>query len=146
MDNKTAQNATLQAQIKAWRAPFEEFAAEEVGLSNVELDQTTCQEQECLLGDFMSDAMLSYRLNTSDTADFALINAGGIRATIDVGPITRGEVLTSFPFGNSVVEVQLSGEDLWSVLEGLCSGVSEVCASLPPDLRRIETSADRFLV
>ncbi|KAF2171270.1 hypothetical protein M409DRAFT_50734 [Zasmidium cellare ATCC 36951] len=125
LDNKTSQNATLQAQIKSWRGPFEEFAAEEVGTTNVELDQTTCQEQECLLGDFMSDAMLSYRLNTSDTADFAIINAGGIRATIDAGPITRGEVLTSFPFGNSVVEVELSGEDLWKVLEGLCSGVSE---------------------
>lgn len=127
MTNTTAQNATLQRQITAWRGPFEEFAAEEVGVSNVELDQTTCQEQECLLGDFMSDAMLAYRLNDSDTADFALINAGGIRATIDVGTITRGEVLTSFPFGNSIVEVQLNGEDLWSVLEGLCSGVSEVC-------------------
>lgn len=126
MDNTTEQNSTLQAQIESWRAPFEEFAAEEVGSTNVELDQTTCQQQECLLGDFMSDAMLAYRLNDSDTADFALINAGGIRATIDVGPITRGEVLTSFPFGNSVVEVQLSGADLWSVLEGLVSGVSEV--------------------
>jgi 2',3'-cyclic-nucleotide 2'-phosphodiesterase (5'-nucleotidase family) len=57
-----------------------------------------------LLGDFMADAMLEYRLNQSSTADFALVNAGGIRATIDEGPITRGEVLTSFPFGNAVVE------------------------------------------
>lgn len=128
MDNTTEQNSTLQAQIELWRAPFEEFAAEEVGTTIVVLDQTTCQEQECLLGDFMADAMLAYRLNDSDTADFALINAGGIRATIDVGPITRGEVLTSFPFGNSIVEVQLSGEDLWKVLEGICSGVNEVCA------------------
>jgi 5'-nucleotidase len=73
----------------------------------------------------MADAMLTYRLNQTETADFALINAGGIRATIDEGPITRGEVLTSFPFGNSIVEITLSGDDLWNVLEGIMSGVSE---------------------
>ena len=63
----------------------------------------------------MADAMLAYRLNSTDDADFALINAGGIRATIDQGPITRGEVLTSFPFGNSLVEITISGDDLWRV-------------------------------
>ncbi|KAL3417911.1 5'-nucleotidase [Phlyctema vagabunda] len=126
LTNKTAQNPELQAQIKAWRVPFEAFAAEVLGESLVELDQTTCQLQECLLGDFMADAMLSYRLNQSDTADFALINAGGIRATIDAGDITRGEVLTSFPFGNSIVEITLSGTALWAVLEGVVSDINQV--------------------
>lgn len=126
LTNATEQDAGLQAQIEAWRVPFEAFAAEELGVSNVELDQSTCQRQECLLGDFMADAMLSYRQNLSSTADFALINAGGIRATIDVGPITRGEVLTSFPFGNAVVEITLSGDDIWNVLEGIFSGVSQI--------------------
>lgn len=45
--NQTEQNATLQAQIDEWRGPFEEFAAEVIGTTNVELDQTTCQQQEC---------------------------------------------------------------------------------------------------
>ena len=91
-----------------------------LGKTAVELDQTTCQQQECLLGDFMADAMLTYRQNlTADEVDFALINAGGIRATIDVGDITRGEVLTSFPFGNSIVELEFTGKDLWTVLEGI---------------------------
>ncbi|KAF2732534.1 5`-nucleotidase protein-like protein [Polyplosphaeria fusca] len=122
--NTTEQDADLQAEIEDWAQPFEEFANEVMGTSNVELDQTTCQRQECLLGDFMADAMLSYRRNNSDTADFALINAGGIRATIDEGDITRGEVLTSFPFGNSIVEITLSGSELWEVLEGILSGVN----------------------
>lgn len=73
----------------------------------------------------MTDAMLAYRLNISDTADFALINAGGIRATIDEGPITRGEVLTSFPFGNAIVELTLSGDELWETLEGVVTKVNQ---------------------
>ncbi|KAM0722847.1 hypothetical protein Q7P37_001045 [Cladosporium fusiforme] len=126
LTNATEQNATLQAQIDEWRGPFEEFAAEVVGTTNVVLDQTSCQRQECTLGDFMADAMLEYRLNNSDSADFAIINAGGIRATIEEGEITRGDILNSFPFGNSLVEVQISGEDLWSVFEGILSGVNEI--------------------
>lgn len=73
----------------------------------------------------MADAMLEYRLNNSDSADFAIINAGGIRATIEEGDITRGDVLSSFPFGNSLVEISMSGDDVWKVLEGIVTGVSE---------------------
>jgi 5'-nucleotidase len=72
-------------------------------------------------------ALLAYRLNSStpETApSFALVNAGGIRASIDEGPITRGEVLTAFPFSNAVVDVTMSGERLWAVLEGIISRVN----------------------
>ncbi|KAF2623506.1 Metallo-dependent phosphatase [Macroventuria anomochaeta] len=122
--NTTEQDTDLQAQIKSWRGPFEEFAAEVLGTSEVELDQTTCQRQECLLGDFMADAMLAYRKNNTEDVDFAIINAGGIRATIDQGDITRGEVLTSFPFGNSIVQIEIDGKELWEVLEGIVTGVN----------------------
>ena len=126
MTNTTEQNADLQAQIESWRGPFEDFAAEVLGNSEVELDQTTCQRQECLLGDFMADAMLAYRKNNTEDVDFALINAGGIRATIDEGDITRGEVLTSFPFGNSIVQIEIDGKELWEVLEGIVTGINVV--------------------
>jgi 5'-nucleotidase len=124
LTNTTEQDADLQEQIDEWRGPFEEFAAEVLGTSNVELDQTTCQQQECLLGDFMADAMLDFYKNNGIDVDFAIINAGGIRATIDEGDITRGEVLTSFPFGNSLVQIEVKGDDLWDVLEGIVTGVN----------------------
>lgn len=124
LTNTTKQDEKLQAQIDEWRKPFEEFAAEVLGTTNVELDQTTCQQRECLLGDFMADAMYSYRKNASENVAFAIINAGGVRATIDEGEITRGEVLTSFPFGNSIVEIKLAGDALWDVLEGIVSKVN----------------------
>ncbi|KAF1850105.1 5`-nucleotidase protein-like protein [Cucurbitaria berberidis CBS 394.84] len=122
--NTTKQNPDLQTQIKAWRGPFEKFAAEVLGTSQVELDQTTCQQKECLLGDFMADAMFAYRKNLTQDVDFAIINAGGIRATIDEGDITRGEVLTSFPFGNAIVQISITGKALWEVLEGIVTRVN----------------------
>lgn len=124
MDNSTDVDEELKAQIKEWRGPFEEFAAEVIGETSVELDQTKCQKEECTLGNVMADAMVEFRAKNApedEQPDFALINAGGIRASIDEGEITRGEILTSFPFGNAVVELTYSGEDLWKVLEGCVS-------------------------
>ncbi|RYP62422.1 hypothetical protein DL769_007311 [Monosporascus sp. CRB-8-3] len=125
LTNTTKQDEDLQEQIEEWRGPFEEFAAQEIGTTNVELDQTTCQHQECALGDLVSEALLQYRVDSSSDAVFAIVNAGGIRASIDQGAITRGEVLTSFPFSNAVVEVTYTGEELWNIFEGLVSGINQ---------------------
>ncbi|KAI1161628.1 Metallo-dependent phosphatase-like protein [Nemania serpens] len=125
LTNTTKQDEDLQAEVNAWRVPFEAFAAQKVGESSVVLDQSTCQKQECPLGDLISDAILQYRLDNNSPASFALVNAGGIRATIDEGAVTRGEVLTAFPFGNAVVEVSLTGAELRTVFEGIVSGVNQ---------------------
>jgi 5'-nucleotidase len=126
LDNTTQQDEGLEAQVKEWAAPFAAFAAEKVGETKVDLDQTTCQTQECLLGDYIADAMLDYRKGNNSNPDFAIINAGGVRATIAKGDITRGDVDTSFPFGNAVVEIELSGEDVWNAFEGAVSRFSVV--------------------
>ncbi|KAK9780524.1 putative 5'-nucleotidase [Seiridium cardinale] len=125
LTNTTAQDEDLQSQIEAWRVPFEAFAAEEVGETNIELDQSKCYSKECVLGGFMADAMYQYRFDGGGEPSFALINGGGVRATIDAGSITRGEVLTAFPFGNAIVEVTYSGETLRKILEGLVSMVNQ---------------------
>ncbi|KAJ4390869.1 hypothetical protein N0V93_004468 [Gnomoniopsis smithogilvyi] len=125
LDNSTAQDAELQRQIVAWRAPFEEYANEVIGESSVDLGQDTCQLEECLLGDLMADAAEVYGKALDTNVDFAIINAGGIRAAIDAGPITRGEVLTAFPFGNSLVSLTRTGQEIWTVLEGIVSGVNQ---------------------
>jgi 5'-nucleotidase len=124
MTNTTEQDEELQEQIESWRGPFEEFAAEVLGVSNVDLTQDNCQDEECTLGNFVTDAMLDYRKANNPDAHFAIINAGGIRAAIDKGNITRGEVLTAFPFGNAVVEITMPGEQIWKALEGIVTGVN----------------------
>jgi 2',3'-cyclic-nucleotide 2'-phosphodiesterase (5'-nucleotidase family) len=124
LTNTTAQDEGLQAQIEAWIGPFE-YAAQEVGEFSLELDQSRCRSEQCVLGGLMCDAMYQYRLDGGGALDFALINGGGVRATIDIGPITRGEVLTSFPFGNAIVEVAYDGATLWKILEMLVSRVNQ---------------------
>lgn len=45
-------------------------------------------------------------------ADVALTNSGGLRAALEAGPITEGDILTMLPFGNKVFVVELTGFDL----------------------------------
>ncbi|OJJ08929.1 hypothetical protein ASPVEDRAFT_90136 [Aspergillus versicolor CBS 583.65] len=130
MDNSTRLDEELDGKIQEWAEEFADFAAEVLGTTDAVLVQETCQEGDCLLGQVMADAMLEYRVNQTEgtddaKADLALINAGGVRAEINEGDITRGEVLTAFPFGNAIVELQFSGADLRKVLEGAVSYVNQ---------------------
>lgn len=125
LDNSTAQDEDLQREIVGWRQPFEAYASEVIGESAVDLALDTCWVEECLLGDFMADAAEAYGKSINSNTDFAFINAGGIRAAIDIGPITRGEILTAFPFGNALVSLTRTGQEIWNMLEGVVSGVNQ---------------------
>jgi 2',3'-cyclic-nucleotide 2'-phosphodiesterase (5'-nucleotidase family) len=67
---------------------------------------------ESPLGSFVADVM---RARTG--ADVAVTNAGGLRADLPEGAVTRGHVLDALPFVNSVVTCRLTGAQLREVLE-----------------------------
>ncbi len=67
---------------------------------------------ETNLGDLLTDAML-----WKTGADIALTNGGGIRASINVGEITVGDVITVLPFGNYVITKEVKGQDILDALE-----------------------------
>ncbi|KAJ0351868.1 hypothetical protein COL922a_014766, partial [Colletotrichum nupharicola] len=125
MDNSTQLDEEPDEKIQGWTEAFAEFANEVLGETDTVLVQETCQDGDCLLGQVMADAMFEYRFNQTEGTDeepaLALINAGGVRAEINAGEITRGEVLTAFPFGNAIVELVFSGEHLRKIHEGAVS-------------------------
>ncbi len=70
------------------------------------------------LGNLITNSML-YETG----ADIALTNGGGIRASIDEGDITKGEVLTVLPFGNYIVTLEVTGQQVIDALNhGLVVG------------------------
>ena len=102
-------------------APIAELTSQRVGETNVELTGTSprlCRIEECLLGVVITDAILA---NTG--ADIVIQNGGGIRADIDAGEVTLGEVLNVLPFGNLISTLELTGADVLAALE---NGVSRV--------------------
>jgi 5'-nucleotidase len=84
--------------------------------------------KETNLGNLIADAMLEKGRPAG--AQVAIMNGGGIRASIDAGPITLGELLDVQPFANQLSLVTLTGAQLKEALE---NGVSQ-----------LETTAGRF--
>lgn len=68
--------------------------------------------QESELGNLTADA-----LRNVTGADVAIANGGGLRADLPQGKVTRGTVLSIFPFGNTVQKVELKGDKLKAALE-----------------------------
>lgn len=119
--NSTSEDADLKAQITEWSKAFVPYQRTVIGYAQKPLVQSTCKTAECTLGDFSTDAMEDYRPNSTVGA---LINAGGMRTEIDAGNVTMQHALECFPFGNALVELDFTGEDLWNVFEGIVSKVN----------------------
>lgn len=72
---------------------------------------------ETLLGNVIADGMLATAKTINPQTTIAFTNGGGIRAGIDAGPITVGEVLTVMPFGNALGILELKGSEIKAALE-----------------------------
>lgn len=72
---------------------------------------------ETNLGNLITDGMLAKAKTIDSDTVIALQNGGGIRASIDIGDITVGEVLTTMPFGNALAIMNLTGAELKTALE-----------------------------
>ncbi|MGM7703021.1 5'-nucleotidase C-terminal domain-containing protein [Pseudalkalibacillus sp. Hm43] len=69
-----------------------------------------------LVGDNALGNLIAEGMRTEMSADFALMNGGGIRDDLDAGEITWGELYNIQPFGNTLVKIELTGEDVRHVL------------------------------
>ncbi|ORZ14338.1 Metallo-dependent phosphatase-like protein [Lobosporangium transversale] len=136
VENSIVPNALLLERIDGWRKEFEEWGETVLGVASQEFDQQSCKQRECTMGNMVADAMLQHaRTATIDDSkngldvkderpwvDFAFVNSGGIRAGLPAGNITIEMVTATFPFGNRVVQTQMSGEEILDLLEAISSG------------------------
>jgi 5'-nucleotidase len=76
-----------------------------------------------MMGNLVADALLD-RFK-SQGVSIAIQNGGGLRASIDAGEITMGEILTVLPFQNVASTFDLKGADVIAALEGGVSGIEE---------------------
>ena len=71
---------------------------------------------ESALGNLIADAQLAATDNEAG-AVAAFMNHGGVRADLDAGPVTYEEAFTVQPFANNLVTLNLSGAQLYCLLE-----------------------------
>lgn len=89
---------------------------------------------QSLLSNFTADAMKAYAEELWGNVDFAVMNNGGIRTTLNKGTITVGSIFEVYPFENELVLLELPGSAVTELFEyfalangeGLSNGIKFV--------------------
>ncbi|GAB4310689.1 MAG: hypothetical protein Kow0097_12270 [Candidatus Bipolaricaulota bacterium] len=118
-------------QLAVFRGPIDALKAEAIGHTEVDLDgeRGHVRTRETNLGNLIADAML-WKARSAG-AQIAIQNGGGIRASIPAGPITLGQAMEVLPFGNYLVVLSLTGEQILAALENGVSQVENVAGRFP---------------
>ena len=112
------------------------FAKSEVELNGAKAPNGN-RDGETNNGDLITDAMLwqvmqnKEGLTVNEDHVVAITNGGGIRAAIKVGDVTKKDIKTVLPFGNTVAVVYVTGEQLLEALEASTFCVPESIGGFP---------------
>lgn len=102
----------IQAQFEAQLEQVVGNADTALVIADPVTGQRLIRHRETNLGDFCADA---YRAVCG--AQIGMVNGGGIRAMIDEGPVTYGELIAVHPYGNMLCVVEASGQEILDTLE-----------------------------
>lgn len=125
VDAKFKPDEAIVKRIDELKGPIEELKNKVVGSSEglIQGDRKVCRVKECEMGNLVADAQLNRVKDQGIT--ISLANSGGLRASIDPGEVTMGEVLTVLPFQNTIATFQLKGADLLAALENGASQIDD---------------------
>ncbi|NIY96488.1 multifunctional 2',3'-cyclic-nucleotide 2'-phosphodiesterase/5'-nucleotidase/3'-nucleotidase [Salipiger sp. HF18] len=131
MDASVAEDAATVDRIAEAAAPLDEIRNKVVAETSDEIvgSREMCRAEECPMGNLVADAMLD-RVKDQGI-DVAISNGGGLRASIDAGEVTMGEVLTVLPFQNTLSTFQVKGSTLVQALENGASQMEEGAGRFP---------------
>lgn len=147
------EDPTVSKVIENYRDQLDSKMQEVVGTTTVSLDgeRQTVRLKESNLANVIADS-----LREMTGAEIALLNGGGVRASINAGAITLEDVYATLPFDNTVVMVEASGQVIWDALEHGVSSYPEAAggflqvsgvhytfdASKDPGTRLVEVTVD----
>ncbi len=104
-------DAKIKAELDKYKADIAPIVGQVIGKSAIALTRTQTPAGESSLGNLIADAM-----QARTKADFAFMNAGGIRDDLKKGTITWGDLFAIQPFGNDVVTLKITGEQVRTLL------------------------------
>ena len=125
VDYKT-RDEKVAAAAKAIIDPIDKAYGEKFAVSKVTLNGAKApdgnRDSETNLGDLITDAMLwkvlaDAEITVPEENVVAITNGGGIRASIGVGDVTKKDINTVLPFGNTLAVVYVKGSELLEALE-----------------------------
>ncbi|MEK3952566.1 S-layer homology domain-containing protein [Psychrobacillus sp. FSL K6-1464] len=109
--------------LKKYTDKIKEIEGKESGaiamnaLENPRTDSNSVRKNETPLGNVITDGMLNKAKEYNKNVVMAFQNGGGIRAPINQGLITIGEIITVLPFGNTLATMDLTGAEIKEAFE-----------------------------
>jgi 5'-nucleotidase len=97
--------------INKYEAKVAPIINQVVGTAKTTISAEQNASGESALGNLIADAQ-----RTAMKTDFAFMNPGGIRADIEQGEVTWGELYNVQPFSNQLVKMTLTGEQIRKLL------------------------------
>ena len=128
---KLAANPRIEKLVREIKQKYDaENAVEIVSNSPVELngDRENVRVRETNLGNVVADSLYQYgQTGFSHPTDIAVTNGGGLRETIAKGkPITKGNVIAVLPFGNTISQIQVTGQQVLEMFEKSLGSILQV--------------------
>ncbi len=131
LDASVTPDAGYTAKVAELAGPIEELKKKEIGETAevIEGSREVCRVKECTMGNLVADAMVDRVKDQGIT--IAIQNGGGLRASIDAGTVSMGEVLTVLPFQNTLATFRLKGSDIVAALENGLSQIQDGAGRFP---------------
>ncbi len=97
----------IESIVNVWQQAANEALGEVVGYVDTEIPRYSPQ-----MHNLVTDSWLA----TYSSADIAITNSGGIRQQINIGDITKGDIVGVLPFDNNILELKLTGSEVINCL------------------------------
>lgn len=131
LDASVTPDAKIAARVTEMAGPIEALRNKVVAQTKAPIggDREHCRAEECEMGTLVADAMLD-RVKGQGVS-IAIQNGGGLRASIDEGEVTMGDIYAVLPFQNTLATFEASGATVMAALENGLSQIEEGAGRFP---------------
>lgn len=114
----SSQDDNMERYLKQLKRKMDQQMEIEVGYSDRELSNDIPNELPYLLTRLLCEHVQSFSvMHDLDSVDIALLNYGGIRASLPQGILTVGDFYRILPFENLIVLLDIKGSELQKIAE-----------------------------
>lgn len=108
------EDPTLLSLLEPYQKKADQLLSQPVGQLKGELNgaREKVRTQPTNMGVFVAAAM-----QEKTKANFAIMNSGGIRASLTEGAVSYRDILKVQPFGNTIVYIELKGQEAFDLLQ-----------------------------
>lgn len=131
------EDEAVKALVDAAAADVQAELSRPIGTADIMLDgsRPKVRMEETNLGDFIADAVLwQARMATAaegTSIDGAVVNGGGLRASIPAGAVTQGGIQSVLPYRNQVCVVTMTGQTLLEIMESATAAAPYPAGAFP---------------